>query len=274
MADASARGWGYPDAADYRARNITTITVAGIRLAVHRSVAHLFAGFIRELVDLGYDVDDVADDWGYANRCIRGTGPGTSRRCVKSNHSWGLAVDINATANPMTSDGRNHTNLPPAVSALAARWGMRWGGDYTGSRRDPMHFEFMGSPDDVGRYPLGQKASSTVIKPASGPSARVLATHTYEEDGVPFKTELVEVPHRGFGLGVAKWNAGLGRDPVVVAATIHGPSPDDEQGTDKWWDHTIGATVRAQPRAGHVVVTVTAPKNTAGLPVHVWVTVR
>lgn len=154
MATAQDRGWGNPDESHYRARYITTITVAGVALPVRKEVAHLFAGFIGELVRGGYRLDVNADDWGYANRCVRGTGPGTSRPCVKSNHSWGLAIDLNAITNPMTSNGQLITDMPPGTAELAARWGLRWGANYTGTRKDSMHFEFLGWPQDVSLYPI------------------------------------------------------------------------------------------------------------------------
>lgn len=160
MADARARGWGWPDDAGYRSRHIVTITAGGVRLHVRREVAHLFAGFVDGLVAGGYRLDVVADDWGWNNRDIRGR-PG-----VKSNHAWGLAIDVNSTHNPMTEahpghagapghDGRGvHTDMPAWVGPLARRWGLTWGANYTGSRKDAMHFEFVGTPQDVARYPL------------------------------------------------------------------------------------------------------------------------
>lgn len=155
MSTAYDRGWGDPGDPNgttrernieraWRAENIQVIEVQGIRLAAHKLVAPLFKTFINELCSGGYRLDRTADDWGYANRDVRGA-PG-----VKSNHSWGLAVDLNATTNPMTNDGLLHTDLPPNVSQLAAKYGFRWGGDYSG-RKDPMHFEFMGTPEDASR---------------------------------------------------------------------------------------------------------------------------
>lgn len=149
MPSAEQRGWGNPGAPGssqervYRERHLTRIKVAGISLTCRKEVVHLFVGFIKDLTAGGYALNVRADDWGYANRDVRGR-PG-----VKSNHSWGLAIDLNATTNPMTNDGRNHSDLPKNVSALAKHWGLRWGGDYTGSRKDPMHFEYMGTPDQA-----------------------------------------------------------------------------------------------------------------------------
>lgn len=192
MTTAGDRGWGDPDAPNFRRDNIVTIDVEGVRLAVHRLAAPIFRGFLTELVhQLGVDLDDVADDWGYANRCVRGTGPGTGRPCVKSEHAWGTAIDVNATSNPMTSDRRVHTSLPPAVSQLAGRWGLRWGGDYTGARKDPMHFEFMGTPASMRQYPKGAPVRPIASVANTVPRIHI-AHHTLEGDPVA----TIDVPVR------------------------------------------------------------------------------
>ena len=151
MADASARGWGHPGVpgsstgSRYRRDNIIRVTAGGITLYVHHLVAPLFEGFIEELVTAGYPVNVRADDWGFNHRYIRGL----ERQRVLSNHAWGLAIDLNAITNPMAA--RLVTDMPPWVRALAAKWGLSWGGAWTGSRKDPMHFEFLGTPADARR---------------------------------------------------------------------------------------------------------------------------
>lgn len=134
---ASSRGWGTPDQLFGR---IITVRPAGIALQVNEHVAPLFDGFCREIADRGYPLDRVKDDWGYAKRKIRGSST------TWSNHAWGLAVDLNATTNPMTEDSRSHTDMPPWVIDTASRYGLFWGGHYSGARRDPMHFEYLGTP--------------------------------------------------------------------------------------------------------------------------------
>lgn len=158
MTNARDLGWGWPGAPNsaedraYRANHIIKINVQGVNLYVRKEVARLFTGFINELCSTKfwhdrkgnpYRLDVNPDDWGYANRDVRGR-PG-----VKSNHAWGLAVDLNSATNPMTEDGRTHTDLPSNVGKLATKWGLRWGGAYTGDRRDPMHFEFIGTPAEA-----------------------------------------------------------------------------------------------------------------------------
>jgi hypothetical protein len=69
----------------------------------------------------------------YAPRRIRPGG-------ALSLHAWGLAVDLNASANPY--GGRSHQD-PRLVRAMR-RHGFTWGGDWP-TIHDPMHFEFRGS---------------------------------------------------------------------------------------------------------------------------------
>ena len=68
----------------------------------------------------------------YAPRRIR---PGGSL----SLHAWGLAVDLNAAANPYGSDARQD----PRLVRIMLAHGFTWGGDWP-TIRDPMHFEFRG----------------------------------------------------------------------------------------------------------------------------------
>lgn len=77
--------------------------------------------------------------WGQGCRAISGTN-------TPSNHSWGLAADINAPTNPYTSNGQH--DIPNWVFSLWRRFGYGVGADYSG-RQDWMHFEFMGTPGDA-----------------------------------------------------------------------------------------------------------------------------
>lgn len=84
------------------------------------------------------DIDNARgalDDWGYAERPIRG---GT----LLSNHASGTAIDLNATKHPL---GAKNTFTPRQVTRIreiiaVTENAVRWGGDYNG-RKDEMHFE-------------------------------------------------------------------------------------------------------------------------------------
>jgi hypothetical protein len=68
----------------------------------------------------------------YAPRRIRPGG-------ALSLHAWGLAVDLNASANPFGGRSRQDRRLVRTMQ----RHGFSWGGDWP-TIRDPMHFEFRG----------------------------------------------------------------------------------------------------------------------------------
>ena len=139
------------------------------RLQTHRDVAVLFEGFLTDVVDNGYHLDDAH---GYGYRCTGGSG---GWDCPSGNsaglslHAWGLAIDINAGTNPIVTlrdaDGGNaceipmETDMPQWVIQTAEKWGLYWGGyGFSGdcsspddvrssTYRDPPHFEFRGTPD-------------------------------------------------------------------------------------------------------------------------------
>lgn len=150
--NAEARGWGKGWPACSAGPIVTLVRSDGVRLPVHTKVKELIALLINETERRGYNVLP-GDSWGYACRAIRGTN-------VPSNHSWGLAVDINASANPMQSTLK--TDMPSWMPVLWERYKFRWGGHYTG-RKDAMHYEFMGTPGDaeyltvLARKELGQE---------------------------------------------------------------------------------------------------------------------
>lgn len=127
MASPDALGWGPPCPKD----RIVTFRAGGISLTAHEDAAPLFAAFITEVVERGYMLDKVADDWGYNCRRIRGSDSW-------SWHAWGLAIDLNATNNPMGPD--LVTDMPPWIDEVAAKYGLFWGGNFN-RRKDAMHFE-------------------------------------------------------------------------------------------------------------------------------------
>lgn len=137
------RGWGDPTDSYYYPTNITTLTVAGRSLRVRREVKPLFHALILMLEREGVDISKgPLDDWGYALREIRGY-EGTG---LYSNHSWGLAIDLDALKNPM---GSSQTTFPVGPTRRFARdCSLVWGYDWS-SRPDPQHFEFTGQRRDV-----------------------------------------------------------------------------------------------------------------------------
>jgi hypothetical protein len=124
------QGWPYCNGS-----RVTLSRKDGLRLVVHKELAELVS-ILLDLTELmGYDVKP-GQTWGAACRPIAGTQ-------TASNHSWATAVDINSLENPRRRPLT--TNLPARVVKLWNDHGFRWGGHYTSSTPDPMHFEFMGT---------------------------------------------------------------------------------------------------------------------------------
>lgn len=80
--------------------------------------------------------DGIFDDWGYAERAIRGSST------TLSNHASGTAIDLNATRHPLGRVGTFSPAQAAQIRRLIAATGgvLRWGGDYIG-RKDEMHVE-------------------------------------------------------------------------------------------------------------------------------------
>ena len=153
---AASRGWG-PGWPTDNSSKMTTVRAGGVALSVRSEIAALVEWLVNETTARGYGLRH-GECWGFANRAIRGTDR-------PSNHSWGLAVDINAPANPMTD--KLVTDMPGWMVELWTSKSFRWGGNYTG-RKDAMHYEFMGTPDDARR--LASEVSGGGAAPADAPA--------------------------------------------------------------------------------------------------------
>lgn len=99
------------------------------------------------------------DDWGYAERPIRGS------TTTLSNHASGTGVDINALLHAL---GKRGTFTPEQTAKIRAKLAeydgcLRWGGDYTG-RADEMHIE-------INKGALAVKVVADRIMARGGPGA-------------------------------------------------------------------------------------------------------
>lgn len=158
---AAARGWG-PGWPTDNSSKMTTVRAGGIALSVRAELGPLVEWLVNETTARGYGLRH-GECWGFANRAIR-----NSNR--PSNHSWGLAVDLNAPANPMSQ--QLVTDMPGWMVELWTSKSFRWGGNYKG-RKDAMHYEFMGTPEDARRLTAEVSGAGVTATPtASGtPSA-------------------------------------------------------------------------------------------------------
>jgi D-alanyl-D-alanine carboxypeptidase-like protein len=98
-----------------------------------------------ENIELDHPTEHVDDDWGYAERNVRGSN-------AISNHASATAIDLNAGRHDLGARG---TYTPAQVTEIHSILGevdgvVRWGGDYTG-RLDEMHFEINATPEEVAR---------------------------------------------------------------------------------------------------------------------------
>ncbi len=55
-----------------------------------------------------------------------------------SAHAWGIAIDLNPRSNEQGSAG----DMDGGVIGIFQDAGFEWGGEWVGTRRDPMHFQF------------------------------------------------------------------------------------------------------------------------------------
>lgn len=143
---------------------VKLVTPGGREYTVAEQYAANFKGFVDELENSGYKINSIG---GYANRNIAGTG-------TKSYHSLGVAIDINPSTNPHLFDGRLVTDMPSNVGAMAAKYGLGWGGNWRSSK-DAMHFSMAAgeggsvSIDRSGVSPLpGAPAPQTGTTPTTG----------------------------------------------------------------------------------------------------------
>ena len=167
-------GFGYngsPALAEWEAMMIgNQLSIGPLKPNTLRSMPDalpLFEGFLRDIVAGGYRITDAGM---YSFRCTSGSGKSCAgqTRDSLSNHSWGLAMDMNAGANPEMTyvgvDGGSacavpvKTDLPHWVIQTAEKWGLYWGGYGWNNgctspdevkptaTRDSTHFEFRGSP--------------------------------------------------------------------------------------------------------------------------------
>jgi uncharacterized protein YukE len=132
-------------------RSAHTIPGTNVRVTVADGPAgdvlmHVLGQVNSRVEDISLNSDrNERDDWGYADRSVRGSE-------AVSNHASGTAVDMNATRHVL---GARDTFTPAQVQEIHRILGevdgvVRWGGDYTG-RRDEMHFEIVGSQEEVAR---------------------------------------------------------------------------------------------------------------------------
>jgi hypothetical protein len=167
-------GWGYntsPALAGWEAQLVGNPAPIGSmkagQLRTFPDALPLFIGFYSEIQARGYRINDGGT---YVFRCTASTRKDCTglTRAALSNHAYGLASDINTVKNPQRTyyapaggtacRTPMATDMPQWVIDTAMKWGLYWGGfawssgcstlddDRGAITRDPMHFEFNGTP--------------------------------------------------------------------------------------------------------------------------------
>jgi hypothetical protein len=120
-------------------RNITTQTVPILgRVTCNRLMFPQLTGALKQIQDAGLASKIDLADFLYAGGCYNPRYVDRDPHRGLSRHAWGLAIDINGTANPEGAPSKQD----PGLVAAFERWGFRWGGRW--NPPDAMHFELAG----------------------------------------------------------------------------------------------------------------------------------
>ncbi|WP_405057041.1 M15 family metallopeptidase [Kribbella sp. NBC_01505] len=162
----SQNGWSAND------RSVTqSYTIPGTTRAVRLRkgdagflLCHFAAWFDKNIESI--DNDKVMDDWGYAERPIRGSSK------VLSNHASATALDLNATRHPLGKVGtflsgqyiKIRRQLKVYRDPVTGKVVLRHGIDYHG-RKDEMHVEIVGTAAQVARVAAKLRGTPTTPRP-------------------------------------------------------------------------------------------------------------
>lgn len=153
-------GGGWPNCSGAKA---VAVSPSGARVTTRKELAPLVEVLFLITAEEGYRVRK-SDTGGFNCRPIAGTR-------IPSNHSYGIAVDMNWTTNPYSL--RFKSDIPPAVVHAWEEAGFYWGGRYR-VRKDTMHFEYLGGPKDVARdLAIARKRLASLRGPADPPKTPV-----------------------------------------------------------------------------------------------------
>lgn len=135
-------GSGFPNCQQSKIKGL--VRADGLKLQLREELVTLFSLLIDETERMGYDVRRFSASGEIVTGGFNCRAIGNTNR--PSNHSWGLAIDINSDVNPERSPLT--TNIPTQVRELWTGFGFRWLGTRTPTP-DPMHLEYMGSVSDA-----------------------------------------------------------------------------------------------------------------------------
>jgi LysM repeat protein len=102
-----------------------------LRLYCHKKLKNIFPAVFAEIQKQGLKKEIRAFGGCYNYRPKRTSGK-------LSTHCWGIGIDLNPETNAQGTTGDMH----PGVVAIFRQFGFKWGGDWTGKSKDPMHFQY------------------------------------------------------------------------------------------------------------------------------------
>jgi peptidoglycan hydrolase-like protein with peptidoglycan-binding domain len=204
---ARTKGWGpgWPNCQSSKMGR--AVSPSGAAVSVRREIVPLVEVLFLITAEEGYRVRK-SDTGGYNCRPIAGTR-------IASNHSWGLAVDLNWSSNPYSLIFKS--DIPPAVVHAWEAAGFYWGGRYR-VRKDTMHFEYLGGPVDVARdlavarKRLASLRGEVVIPPAPKPTPK-------PSTGRKLGSRTLKRGNKGADVAVLQRFLGIKDDGIFGAAT-------------------------------------------------------
>jgi hypothetical protein len=119
--------------------NLVRSVIAGHAIWLHRLIMPIFTETLAKAMAAapGYEIKELG---GYCARQMILLDPAKQATAPLSVHSWGAAVDINWSKNPLSK--KLITDLPPEFVQVFRNSGWQWGGDWI-SKKDAMHFQFV-----------------------------------------------------------------------------------------------------------------------------------
>jgi hypothetical protein len=138
----------------------------GLTISVHQRALPAFQQVSANLAASGGSYPTRSSQThGYAARTVSGS------RSI-SYHAFGAAVDINSGSNIERNDGVLITDMPPWYTAAWNSAGFCWGGLWTNSHKDPMHYSWMGPLATPGYGPVPAPYPSLAARtPFGAPAA-------------------------------------------------------------------------------------------------------
>jgi LysM repeat protein len=101
------------------------------KILCHSKLVDVFTQLFSQIAENGLSKHIVSFGGCYNFRTKRTSGK-------PSTHSWGIAIDLNPDDNRQGTTG----NMHPDIVDIFRQFGFKWGGDWPGRMKDPMHFQF------------------------------------------------------------------------------------------------------------------------------------